>query len=103
MITKSDGGLMDFDETLGLAACSVECDAGCCSARARFGITQLRDERIGIVDARLGFGCASLRAAPEPLHLHADTVAQALLGALLPFGISLALFEKFGIAAFDAQ
>jgi len=44
-----------------------------------------------------------LRAAAEPFHLQADAVSQALLGALLPLDIGIAIFEKLGIAALYAQ
>ncbi len=101
--SKGYGGILDFDETFGLAAGGVEGDAGRGDSRAGFGVAQLGDKGVGVVDAGFGFGGAGLRAAAEPFHLYADAVAQALLGALLPLDVGVAVFEKFGIATFYAQ
>src|SRR6516164_8464101 len=87
----------------GLAAGGIEGDAGRGSARAGFGVAQLGDEGVGIVDASFGLGGASLGTAAEPLHLDADTIAKAFLGALLPLDVGLAVLEEFGIAASYTQ
>ena len=102
-IAEDDGGVLDFDETFGLATGGVEGDAGRGDSCAGFGVAQLGDKGIGVVNAGFGFGGAGLRAAAEPFHLYADAVAQALLGALLPLDVGLAVFKKFGIAALYAQ
>ena len=102
-IAQGDGGVLDFDEALGLAAGGVEGDAGGRGARARFGILQLGDEGVGVVDAGFGFGGAGFGAAAEPLHLDADAIAETFLGALLPLDVRFAAFEKFGVAALDAE
>ncbi len=62
---------------------SVEADSRRCGAATRFGVLELRDQFVGIVDAGLGLGGAGLWAAAEPLHLSSYTIAQPFLRALL--------------------
>ena len=76
--------LLHFDQPFGLALGGVEGDAGRKRAAAGFGVLQLRNERVGVVDAGLCLGGAGFGAAAQPLNLGAHAVAQALLDALLP-------------------
>ena len=62
-----------------------------------------RNESIGVVDAGFGLGGAGLGAAAEPFHLDLHAIAQALLGALLPFHVGVSLVKESGITAFHAQ
>ena len=101
--SQAHRGIFDFDKTFGLATGDVEGDAGRGDSCAGFGVAQLGDKGIGVIDARFGFGGAGLRAAAQPFHLCADAVAKALLRALLPLNIGLSVFEKFRIATLDAQ
>ena len=69
-IAESDGGVLNFDEPFGLAAGGVKGDAGRGGSRAGFGIAQLGDQGVGVVNAGFGFGGAGLGAAAQPFHLY---------------------------------
>src|SRR4029077_15850632 len=72
-------------------------------AGARVQIGEIAHQFMGFVDARFGFGGASLGAAAQPFELVVDAIFEGVLMLLLSVKVTFLGFEEFAVVSRDAQ